>query len=583
MQDPKRLHMSTLLRLAFVLVFVATGALAQPIDSDLADGRAGGGCYPTSIQPAVLDMLVLINPEWAPIVNGQTVESEPVAVSGEVEDMHGETGGDFPSTHILSDVVMDIRVDPEHEDKVATGNDEEHVIAFEWEAGVYPDWAWPGEGDHIYGIGRHIFDCGHPAPYGGACSTTTSRSCVLDADCRPPLCSACGSQETCEGEHFRYSSELHPPHATAVVREGRGAVISKKASAVPVPATIVDVWASPDGGGAGDQCVLEHQASELDQLSIDCWPLAEPVAKLNAADLVFAVPLPPKPAGAGKPRWHVLPPPVSSEGQVAAGDVAARVRARKRFDADPPYLEMSVRLAKKVKGHLPTGFAGRIVAGWSKDETPVTAVRVTVSAILVGNDLQRKNPLVPRTCETADTPCATEADCPSGEACLGAGPIDGWRGQVAVNGEWRRFTGPVLDQVDSGATLAQSIVTEQFLPAGGALHLQADAFSRECINSAYGQPLSAGLERLGLIKGLLCLGADESHAAGKIDVSYPGPDFGAGVSGSTTYETQSVGGEGGACSISTDQLCVVDEDCAAGEFCNATGGAFALRYTIERL
>jgi hypothetical protein len=198
------------------------------------------------------------------------------------------------------------------------------------------------------------------------------------------------------------------------------------------------------------------------------------------------------------------------------------------------------------------------------------------------NDVQRKNPLVPRTCELADTPCDTAADCPPGEACLGAGLIDGWRGQVAVNGEWRRFTGPVLDHVGSGDTLAQSIVMEQQLPADGTVRIQADAFARECINSVYGTSLAADLERFGLGKGLVCLGADEAHAAGKIDVSYPGADFGAGPSGSTTYETQSIGGEGGTCSVSTDLLCVVDADCPVGEFCGTTGGAFKLRYTIER-
>ena len=51
-------------------------AAAAPVDSDLAAAPNGGGCYPTGINPAVLDMLTLINPEWAPIVNGQIVLCE---------------------------------------------------------------------------------------------------------------------------------------------------------------------------------------------------------------------------------------------------------------------------------------------------------------------------------------------------------------------------------------------------------------------------------------------------------------------------------------------------------------------------
>ena len=572
--------MRTLLISMVALGLVGTAA-AQPLDSNIADARQGGGCYPTALQPSILDMLTLINPEWAPIVNGQTVDSDPVLVSGTVERMHGDTGGDFPSTHGLADIVMDVIVDPEHEDKVATGNDEEHEIAFEWEAGVYPDWAWPGAGDRIYGLGRHIFDCGHPAASPGHCSVVTARSCVLDSDCRDPICTGCGSTQTCEGEHFGYSSEIHPPHATAVIRQGRGAALSKRATAPALPATIADVWVSADGGGAGDRCVLTHQASDASQLSIDCWPLTDPVAKINARDFTFRLPLPPRPDGARRPRWRVLAPVSSTDRTVVDGGRPARLKVRKRLADPTPSLEVTVRMTKKVRGGLPTGFAGRIVAGWNAKPTPLTHIRVTVSEIDVVNDLQRHEPLIPRTCSVSDTPCDTAADCPPGESCWGQGPVKGWRGQVAANGEWRRFSGAALDDIVDGSTVAQSIVIDQFLLADGSLRIQADAFARECIQTAYGQSLAKGLERLGLNKGILCLGADEAHTAGKIDVTYPGPTFGVGAGGSQTYTTPSVGGEGGTCSLTTSVLCVVDDDCPASETCVTTGSAFQLQYTIE--
>jgi hypothetical protein len=569
--------------LVLAAVLLAGSAAAQPIDSDLADARAGGGCYPTGNTPSVLDMLVLINPEWAPIVNGQAVDSDPVFISGTVERMHGQRSGDFPSTHAFSDVVMDVIVDPEHEGKVATGNDEEHEIAFEWEVESFPDWAWPGFEDRIYGLGRHIFDCGHTGAMPGHCSVTTARPCVLDGDCRPPVCnSGCQPTETCEGEHFGYSSELHPPHATAVIRQGRGAFLSKKPSAKPVPATIADVWASADGGGAGDRCVLTHQGSELDQLTTHCWPLAEPVAKINAQDFTFNVPLPPKPAGAGKPRWRLLPPPASGDATAVNGELPARLKVKKRLHDAVPSLDVTVRMTKKVKGGLPTGFAGRFVAGWNDKAASLTHVRVTVSAILVANDLMRAAPLIPRTCEIAGTPCDTAGDCLSGEHCWGEGPVAGWAGQVAINGEWRRFSGSELGSVLDGAVIGQSIVADQYLAAGGEVRVQADAFARDCIDTAYGKALADGVERYGLQKGIVCLGAGTSHAAGTIDESYVGPDFGAGSLGTQTYETQSTGGEGGHCSVSTSTLCVVDGDCP-GETCVTTGGAFRLRYTIDTL
>src|SRR5262245_30574040 len=87
-------------------------AAAAPVDSDLAAAPNGGGCYPTGINPAVLDMLTLINPEWAPIVNGQTVDSAPVLVHGTVQGMHGDTSGDFPATHVRADVNHFVALDP---------------------------------------------------------------------------------------------------------------------------------------------------------------------------------------------------------------------------------------------------------------------------------------------------------------------------------------------------------------------------------------------------------------------------------------------------------------------------------------
>jgi len=576
-----------------VVLIAALGLVASvhgaPIDSDLADARIGGGCYTTGIQPDVLGMLTLINPEWAPIVNPGAVDSDPVLISGTVEAMHGETGGDFPSTHAFSDVVMDVMVDPQHEDKVATGNDAPDEIAFEWEVGAYPDWAWPGFGDRIYGLGRHIFDCGHPGARPGTCSTTTARPCVLDSDCRPSVCSTCGATEVCNGEHFGYSSELHPPHATAVIRQGRAASISKRPQPRPVPATIADVWVSANGGGAGDRCVITHTPMDAQQLAIECWPLSQPVAKINAQDFTFTVPLPPKPAGARRLRWRMFPPPASNDPTTVDGGRPARFRVRRRLSGPTPSLDVTILMRRKFHKALPTGFAGRFVAGWDDRKASLAHVRVTVSAILVDNGLQRVHPVAPRTCSTADTPCTTDADCPTGEACLGAGPVHGWRGQAAVNGEWRRYTGAALDDVATGSTIPQSLVFEQYLPTTGSLRVQADAFADECIDTAYGHSLADGLKRLGLDKGILCVGADGSHDAGRVDETYPAPDFGAGAGGSQTYETRSSGGQGGSCSVTTGMLCVVNAanglegDCPTGETCQTTGGAFRLRYTIEKL
>lgn len=561
------------LKIAFLALVLTVPAAAAPVDSDLATNLLGGGCYPTGIQPALLDMLVLINPEWAPLMNGQVVTSTPITIHGTVGEMHGETSGDFPSTHIHSDVVMDVDLDPADADRAATGNDHPQEMAFEWEARAYPAWAWPGAGDRIVGLGRWIFDCGHPGAHPGYCSVSGGRQCALDADCQAPLCTTCAGGETCVGTHFGYSSEMHPPQGTAVIRSGRGGVVSTRAGSQPVLATRADVYLSPNGGGAGDRCVITHHASELAQLAIECFPLAQPVAQMNAADLVFDLPLPPRPKN-GKLSWRKIQ-------YVAPGNVSARVRVRRQLrDPAEPRLAVRVLMTRRTGGKLPTGFAGTILAGWRNDTTPLTHVRVTLNGLVINNALKPGQPLVPRTCSVSDTgPCDTAADCPPGESCLGEGPVPGWLMQAGINGQWHQLPG--IDSIMAPGVIPQQIVDDEYLPAGGSVRVQAHGASRECVDTLYGRSLANDLTRFGLTKGVVCLNST-AHVPGEIDVSYAGPDFGAGA-GSMDYETESAGGQGGHCSLTTGLLCLGNGDCPSGESCVTTGGAFSLRYRIERL
>ena len=84
----------------------------------------------------------------------------------------------------------------------------------------------------------------------------------------------------------------------------------------------------------------------------------------------------------------------------------------------------------------------------------------------------------------------------------------------------------------------------------------------------------------GFLPGATCLNT-ESHNIGTFDVDLPGPDYGSGGS-SATHVTQSVGGDGGHCSVSTDRPCLVDADCP-GQSCVVTGGSYKLHYTITKL
>ena len=130
-------------RIAFVLLTLATvPAAAIPPDSDSAAAQNGGGCYPTGISPGLFDLLRLVDPEWAPVVSGMTVDSTPVYFHGTVDTFHGDTGGDFPATHVTSDAVFDITLDPADADLAGTGN-APGMLGVEWEHGSLQPFAWP--------------------------------------------------------------------------------------------------------------------------------------------------------------------------------------------------------------------------------------------------------------------------------------------------------------------------------------------------------------------------------------------------------------------------------------------------------
>lgn len=564
--------MRRLLPIGFLALALA--ALAAPVgaagpDSNLGADVNGGGCHPQPVTGDLFSQLLLVDPEWSPVINGPVIDSTPVLIHGTVVDVHGLLGGDFPSTHISSDMVAELDLDAADLDRRATGNGSH--LAIEWEARALPPFAWPGEGDKTVALGRWIFDCGHPDAIPGACSTTTSQPCVANADCTAPGCPSCVTGETCNGTTYRYSSEVHPPHAIASIREGRGYKFRPNGSKPPIAVTRVDVYVNAFAGGAGDRCVLTHHADYFELLTVECYPLSDPVAQINAQDFSFDIPLPPPPVAGGGLKKKVIRYPKSVGGRRAG------ISFKKFLDDPQPHLTATVRMTSPKQ---PTEFAGTILVGWAKDTTPLTHVRVTLQSLKVNNPVRSSTVISPKTCSTANTACATNADCPMGEFCLGIGQAKGWYLDSSVNGEWQSFVN--LDDLDAGDEITENLVYDQYLAAGDDVHIVAQAKSQECIDLMYGKSLHQDLSEQGLGKGANCL-FSASREAGVVDVAYAGPDFGGGVGGSTDYDTPSTGGQGGHCSMTTGTLCVGNGDCPLGETCAITGGSFNLKYRIERL
>jgi hypothetical protein len=577
----------------FGCALCALCALAAPrtagaafIDSNLAASPAaqagGGGCYPVSITPGLLDMLVLINPEWAAVDVGAHLPpiSDPVTVHGTIDFAKINESGDFPGDHVTDDQNTFATLDAADMGLVATGNVgpegvEDGQIELEWELSSYPLFAWAGSGDRYTGHGRWIWDCGHPLPNpAGYCSTTIAQSCVINSDCAAPLCPTCVSGETCLGVTYNYHSELHPPDAVAITRT-HGYRPSRKVR-FGRRATRTDVWINPDGGGAGDACALTHHANFLDLLSLECFPLSQPIADVNAQDFAFDIPMPPRPPG------DPLPPLIKVYDRTPKG--LPRPRVDTTFvDGPNPVVHAVVRMTQPIHGQLPSQAGKTIIARWQHDTTPTTHVRVQVTGLEVLNPLKAVTPALPlsKRCSVTTSQDCSMTPCPTGEQCLSlGGPTPGWQIFLEVNGEWQEL--PNLGAVDAPGMIPLNITYDVGLLPTDTLHLHATGKSLACLEAQlYGQSVARDLALYGLFNGATCL-TDMSKDIGAFDLTYTGPDFGGGTP-PLSYATQSVGGDGGHCSVSSAQLCLVNADCPMGETCVETGGAFKLHYTIKKI
>jgi len=543
----------------------------------------GGGCYPPSLTGPPTEQLNRLNPEWAAIDVGSHLppESDPVALHGTVVFAKINEGGDDPGDHDSDDQNTLIDVDASDMGLVATGNvgpqgEEAGTLEWENEIGKYPLFAWAGHGDRITTVGRWIWDCGHPgADPPGTCSTTMTQQCVVDSDCMQPGCPTCLPGETCVGTVFNYHSEIHPPQAVAVTRQGGGYSFSRRKRAGR-RATRTDAWISPDGGGAGDRCVVTHQTNSIQQTTIECFPLSQSLANVNGSNFAFDVPLPPRPANnARRPRVKVYD-------QTPAG--LPRPAVTTTFvDGPTPVVHAVVDMTTPIAGQLPSNVGKTVIAGWRGDRTRMAKVRLQVTAIDILNPLKPVNPAVSqrmRCSETSSQDCSA-TPCPPGETCRTfGGPIAGWEVFLEANGNWQKLTG--LEGIAAAGTVPQDLLFEEAVPVtGGTLRLHATGHSLDCRESVYGMSIRRDLEIFGPTDTLACLNDAESHDVGDLDLIIPSAALPARGQ-STFYVTQSVGGAGGSCSTTTSQLCLTGADCPGGETCNVTGGSYQLNYTITR-
>lgn len=117
-------------------------------------------------------------PNWA-YVNDRDFPSAgapPAAqwVSGTVRGAAGLlasriASSDDPITHHSYDVNIDVTVDRPDDFLTGVSRDgtsEHGTIHMERESSSFPEWAWPGPGDHVRALGSWVWDCDHYQPNG---------------------------------------------------------------------------------------------------------------------------------------------------------------------------------------------------------------------------------------------------------------------------------------------------------------------------------------------------------------------------------------------------------------------------------
>ena len=187
---------------------------------------------------------------------------------------------DYPTTHDTHDQNTILIVDEGLENILSHGNEVNPLVGvptfeIEWETGIhpgeksgdgadpfYPREVWANAGDRFWAEGHWIFDCGHST--GG-----------------------------------QYPAEIHPPRATAAMRQTSYPLYAT--GATPVPVTTTDLYIHGRAGFVVD--VLNCGMLDTVGGGNSCATNTTPIDK----NFTFNVCLPPRPADQAVLTWLVLP------------------------------------------------------------------------------------------------------------------------------------------------------------------------------------------------------------------------------------------------------------------------------------
>jgi hypothetical protein len=155
--------------------------------------------------------------------------------------------------------------------------DEKEGFQRDW--GAVPEFVWPAVGDRVWVMGRWIFDCGHP-------SSSSKRYVKFSTEIHPPRALVTYRVNHPALDSFprpRISAPNFPGPQSWLPVTGEPAILSPDApnsGPTNVPVTEADIFISPNGSLANDDCSL---------LAVPCTAHSGPIVNVRDRNYVFDI------------------------------------------------------------------------------------------------------------------------------------------------------------------------------------------------------------------------------------------------------------------------------------------------------
>lgn len=302
------------------------------------------------------------NEGWVWVQANRPAQPKFREVSGLVVESRVATV-DYPTTHDTHDQNTILIVDEGQEDILSNGNEVNPLVGvqtfeIEWETGIhpgeksgdgadpfYPREVWANAGDRFWAEGHWIFDCGH---------------------------STAG----------QYPTEIHPPRATAAMRQTSYPLYATGATHVPV--TMTDLYIHGRAGFVVD--VLNCGMLDTVGGGNSCSTNTTPIDK----NFTFNVCLPPRPADQAVLTWLVTTGTRNTLNQVLDVDEVPATPICENSGERPLDQETMLRVTAPLEnsGALPGDvYSRRLIAGWVfPPDPPLQHVQVRLKSMHLRED-----------------------------------------------------------------------------------------------------------------------------------------------------------------------------------------------------